>query len=150
MAALSQSLIFKVQNGSTTTNSVVLDYPNTATGALTYFSEPVRGEGYYNGGDGLHTVQYDIYDFIGRIEMQGTLDSNPTASDWFTVELGAGNNALSVDTTGLISESNITFVQYSTATTSVKTYNFKGNYIWIRAKVSEWTEGTVNSIKFNH
>lgn len=148
MAALSQSLIFKVQNGSTTTNSVVLDYPNTATGALTYFSEPVRGEGYFGGGDGLHTVQYDIYDFIGRIEMQGTLASSPVSTDWFTVELGT--NTLSVDTTGLISENNITYVQYSTATTSVKAYNFKGNYIWVRAKVSEWTEGTVNSIKFNH
>jgi hypothetical protein len=76
------------------------------------------------------------------------LSTNPTESDWFTVELGTGT--MSIDTTGALSEQNITFVEYSQVTTNTKTYNFVGNYVWVRAKISNWTDGTINSIKLNH
>jgi hypothetical protein len=98
--------------------------------------------------DSLHTVQVSLTGFIGKISIQGTLAVNPTESDWFTVELGTG--AMSVDTTGLIAEQNITFVDYTAATTNTKTYNFIGNLVWIRAKISNWVDGTINSIKLNH
>lgn len=111
-------------------------------------SDPFKGDGFYGRSDGLHTVQINLNGFIGRIEIQATLEVNPSESDWFTVELGTG--AMSVDTTGLIAEQNITFVDYETSTTNTKTYNFIGNFVWIRAKVSGWTDGTINSIKLNH
>lgn len=144
MPALSQSLTFTVNSTST----VVLDYPNTATTALTYFSDRVKGDGYFGSSDGVHTVQVDITEFIGRIDIQGTLSSVPSDEDWFSVELGTNN--MSVDTTGLLTEENITYVSYATATTNVKLYNFTGNFVWVRSKVSDWTDGTVNSIKYNH
>lgn len=144
MPALSQSLTFTVNNTST----VVLNYPNTGTGALVYSSDPIKGDGYFGRSDGVHTVQIQLTDFAGKIEIQGTLASIPTEEDWFTVDLGTGNS--SVDTTGLLKEENITFVSYFTFTTNIKSYNFTGNYVWVRAKVSEWTNGTVNSIKINH
>jgi hypothetical protein len=80
--------------------------------------------------------------------MQGTLAPAPQESDWFSVQLGTNN--MSVDTTGLISEENISSVEYRFATTNINSYNFTGNYVWVRAKVSDWTEGTVNSIRINH
>lgn len=144
MPALSQSLTFTVDSTST----VVLDYPNTATTALTFASDPIKGDGYFGSSDGLHTAQVNITDFIGKVEVQGTLASAPTDTDWFTVELGTGN--FTMDTTGLINETNITSVEYTTATSIVKTYNFTGNFVWVRAKVSNWTEGTVNNIRINH
>jgi hypothetical protein len=144
MPSLSQSLTFIV-NSSTT---VVLDYPNTGTTALVYASNPIKGDGYFGGSDGFHTVQIDINQFIGTLEMQGSLASSPQDSDWFSIELGT--NTMSVDTTGLLTEENISNVEYTTATTNIKSYNFTGNYVWIRAKVSDWTDGTVNSIKYNH
>ena len=55
-----------------------------------------------------------------------------------------------MDTTGILQEQNITSVEYIEPTTNTKTYNFIGNYVWVRAKVSEWTDGTVNSIQLNH
>jgi len=110
--------------------------------------EKYRGDGYYGRSDGFHTVQVSITGFIGRIEMQGTLAVDPAEADWFTVELGTGT--MSVDTTGALSEQNITNVEYATATSNVKSYNFTGNYVWVRAKISNWTDGTVNSIKLNH
>ena len=107
-----------------------------------------KGDGYYGRSDGFHTVQIDLTGFIGRVEMQGTLAVDPADDDWFTVELGTGT--MSVDTTGALTEQNITFVEYSEVTTNTKSYNFTGNYVWVRAKVSNWTDGTVNSIKLNH
>lgn len=107
-----------------------------------------RGDGYYGRSDGFHTVQIDITGFIGKIEIQGTLAIDPTEDDWFAVELGTGT--MSVDTTGALAEQNITFVEYTESTTNVKSYNFVGNYVWVRSKVSNWTDGTVNSIKLNH
>jgi len=107
-----------------------------------------RGDGFYGRSDGLHTIQIDIIGFLGRIEIQATLEVDPTEDDWFTVELGTGTQ--SVDTTGLLREENITFVEYAQTATNVKSYNFTGNYVWVRAHVSNWTDGTINSIKLNH
>lgn len=110
--------------------------------------EKFRGDGFYGRSDGLHTVQIDLIGFIGKIEIQGTLAIEPTENDWFTIELGTGSQ--SVDTTGLIREENITFVEYNNPATFVRSYNFTGNYVWVRAYVYNWTDGTVNSIKMNH
>lgn len=116
--------------------------PQTLTG------QPYKGDGFYGRSDGLHTIQINLNGFIGRVEIQATLEINPVESDWFTVELGTGS--MSVDTTGLLTEQNITFVEYSSPTTNSKTYNFVGNFVWVRAKITNWTDGTVNSIKLNH
>jgi hypothetical protein len=145
MPALSQSLTF-TQNSTSTVN---LNYPNTGTTALSYISDKVKGSGYYGGSSGFHTVQLQITDFVGRFEIQATLASEPIEADWFGVELGSNSNQV-VDTSGLSNDANITYIQYPTATTTVKTYNFTGNFIWIRAKISEFTEGTINGIKYNH
>jgi hypothetical protein len=144
MPSLSQSLTFNVNSTST----VVLDYPNTGTTALIYASDPIKGDGYFGGSDGFHTVQININEFVGKIEMQGSLASSPQSTDWFVIELGTNN--MSVDTTGLIRKENISSVEYRTATTNINSYNFTGNYVWIRARVSDWTEGTVNNIRINH
>lgn len=145
MPALSQSLTFTVNSTST----VLLNYPNTGTSALVFIGDKVKGDGYYNGSGGFHTVQLQITDFVGKFEMQASLASEPSESDWFTVELGSPTNQ-GIDTSGLINEANITYVQYQFATTSVKTYNFTGNFVWVRPKISEFVEGTVNGIKYNH
>lgn len=107
-----------------------------------------RGDGYYGRSDGFHTVQVSITGFTGTIQMQGTLAVDPAEADWFTVELGTGT--MSVDTTGALAEQNITSITYTESTTNVKSYNFTGNYVWVRAKITNWTDGTVTSIKLNH
>lgn len=116
--------------------------PETITG------DKIKGDGYYGRSDGLHTVQITLTGFIGIIEIQGTLELDPQETDWFTAELGTG--ARSIDTTGVLQEQNITTIEYIDPTTNTKTYNFTGNYVWVRARISDWTDGTVNSIKLNH
>lgn len=132
MPALSQSLTF-TQNS---TSTVLLNYPNDGVGPLTYISDREKGDGYYGGSSGFHTIQIQTTNFIGRIAMEASLASEPSSADWFAVSLQTSPES--------------TYRQYSTATTTVESYNFIGNFVWVRAKVSDFIEGTVNSIKYNH
>ena len=106
-----------------------------------------KGDGYYGRSDGLHTIQVNLSGFLGEVQLQGTLAVDPTADDWFTVRLGSGQT---IDTTGKIVSAITSKLEYTDNETSSKTYNFTGNYVWVRAYVSNWTDGTVNSIQLNH
>jgi hypothetical protein len=85
-----------------------------------------KGDGFYNRSDGLHTVQYTIVDLSGSVNIQATLEVDPTEGDWFTV----------------FSKS---FVEENASEVT----NFTGNYVWIRAKIV-FTDGAVTSIWLNH
>ena len=115
-------------------------HPGDST-AQTTFGEKFKGDGYYGRSDGLHTVQVNLTGFLGDIELQGTLAVDPTADDWFNVRLGSGQT---IDTTGKFVSSSTSKIEYTANETSSKTYNFTGNYVWIRTKISNWTDGTVN------
>jgi hypothetical protein len=113
----------------------------------TVTGDKYKGDGYYGRSDGLHTVQVDLNGFLGNIELQGTLEINPTDADYFPIALGSGQK---VDTSGKVSIDTVTKLEYTANETSSKSYNFTGNFIWVRAKISNWTDGTVNSIRLNH
>ena len=98
--------------------------------------EKYKGDGYYGRSDGFHTVQYNISGFQGKIKMQATLAVNPVETDWFTL-----------DTT---EHETIGFANDGPTATGAHIKNFTGNYVWVRAVVSSWTVGTVNSILLNH
>jgi hypothetical protein len=114
----------------------------------THTGDKYRGDGYYGRSDGLHTVQVDLDGFIGKIQIEGSLAIDPQSDDWFVIELGTGTQT--IDTTGVIREENITFVEYTESTTNSKSYNFTGNYVWVRVNVYDWTDGTVKSVMLNH
>ena len=116
--------------------------PQTVTG------DKFKGDGYYGRSDGFHTVQIDLTGFIGKVNIQGTLAVDPAEDDWFNLVLDPSKQ--SVDTTGLVVNQSITSLEYTSVTTNTKSYNFTGNYVWVRAYVGNWTDGTVNSIQLNH
>jgi len=133
-----------------TTNSETILTANTHPGDSTIETvtgDKFKGDGYYGRSDGLHTIQVNLAGFLGDVQLQGTLAVDPTADDWFTVRLGSGQT---IDTTGKIFNAITSKLEYTANETSSKTYNFTGNYVWIRAKISNWTDGTVNSIQMNH
>ena len=134
MPALSQNLLFHVVNGNTTTDTVVVDYPNTGTSTMVFVSDKVKGDGYWSGSDGLHTVSYTASRYFhGTITMQATLASEPVENDWFNI----------YDTTS-------TYTPINTRKTStVDIYNFTGNFVWVRGKIMI-DEGTVSVIQYNH
>jgi len=98
----------------------------------TVTGEKYKGDGYYGRSDGFHTIQYSIDSFIGTLEIQATLAVDPNADDWFTLYSQAYPVSNDEGTTG-------SFIT-----------NFTGNYVWVRAHVNNWTDGTVTSIKLNH
>ena len=109
--------------------------------------EKFKGDGYYGRSDGFHTVQINLNGFLGNIELQATLAVNPAEADWFNVRLGSGQT---IDTTGKFVSASTSKLEYTTNETSNKSYNFTGNFVWVRIYVSNWTDGTVNSIQLNH
>ena len=96
-----------------------------------FVSDKAKGDGYYSQPDGVHTVAYQVADDFNAdatIKMQGTLATTPTEDDWFDI----ANTTFTSDT--------------STLTSS---FNFTGNYVWVRSKTQLLTAGTTNSILLN-
>ena len=96
----------------------------------TVTGDKYKGDGYYGRADGFHTVQYNLTGFLGTIKMQGTLAIDPASTDWFDITGTDHTHGSSVD--GTIFK------------------NFTGNFVWVRALVSNWTDGSVQSVLLNH
>ena len=107
-------------DGSTT---VSLDY-------VGFVTDRQKGDGYYSQVDGVHTVAYHVDSTMtGSIKMQGSLTTTPTEDDYF-------------DITGT------TFT--ADQSTLVDSKNFTGNFVWVRAKCTGMTAGSVTKILYNH
>jgi hypothetical protein len=120
-----------------TSETILTQNTHTGDSAIqTVTSDAFKGDGYYGRSDGFHTVQYDVANFLGTVVMQATLATTPESDDWFTLEstehVSTSNDSSSVTSDG-------GFI-----------YNFTGNYVWVRATVTNWTDGTLNSVKLNH
>ena len=61
--------------------------------------------------------------------MQGTLAATPTEDDWFDI-------------------SGTTFT--TDQSTTISSSNFTGNFVWVRAKATSVTAGTISSTLVNH
>ena len=96
--------------------------------------EKFKGDGYYGRSDGFHSVQYNLAGFIGTIEIQATLAVSPESTDWFTLSSSTQHISNGAD-----NFTNGAFI-----------YSFTGNYVWVRAYASNWTDGTISSIFLNH
>ena len=115
-----ETVTTETSDGSTTTT---LDH----TG---FVSAKVKGDGYYNKPDGVHTVAYQVDSTMaGSIKMQGSLATTPTEDDYF-------------DITGT------TFT--ADQSTLISTANFTGNFVWVRAKATSVTAGTISSVLLNN
>ena len=94
-----------------------------------FVSSKFKGDGYFSKPDGMHTVSYKVSSTLtGSIKMQGSLATDPGNDDWFNI----GDTQLDTD-------------QSST----MFSYNFTGNFVWVRAKASSITAGTITSILLN-
>jgi hypothetical protein len=145
MPAFSKTLTFNIN--SQTYSSVT--YPNSAQEPLVYNSDKIQGDGYFGNSDGFHTVSWNVSEFAGSIQVQGTLASAPEEADWITINLSTPGNVYAVDTTGLASAVGVGITNYNTPTTEIKTYNFTGNFVWLRGRISNFTAGVVNNISIN-
>lgn len=95
--------------------------------STTFASDKQKGDGYYSDADGLHTVSFSLTSFKGVIQIQGTLATTPTESDWFNISGAVHGDG-------------------STVTSTDTFKNFTGNFVWIRAQVTDFGAGTINSV----
>ena len=128
-------------------DTVTLLSTNTFSNSATLQSEKAKGDAYFGTSDGLHTVMIDLNDFIGTIKIQGSLADDPAETDWFDAQLNDGE--LNVDTTGKVTETVVESISYTLAETSIRVYNTTGNFVWLRANISDWTAGTITRIEMN-
>jgi len=82
-------------------------------------------------------VQIQLTSFKGTISIQGSLATSPADEDWVNVSLDS-------------SEGSVTEITYGAITSSNKVYNFIGNFVWVRAVVSNWTTGAINRVLLNY
>ena len=120
---------------------------HTGNGTQTLQSEKVKGDAYFGQSDGLHTVVVNLNGFIGTVKIQGSLETTPGDNDWFDIELGTDDFV--VDTSGLVTKQAAESLIYNVVETSMKSYNVTGNFVWLRADISNWQSGTISSIEMN-
>tara|TARA_B100000579_G_scaffold60544_1_gene44018 strand:- start:981 stop:1580 length:600 start_codon:yes stop_codon:yes gene_type:complete len=99
-----------------------------------FVSDKFKGDGYYSQPDGVHTVSYTLsasYTADAILKMQGSLATTPTEDDWFDIS----GTSFTTDGTTIIK--NVSF-------------NFTGNIVWVRAKATGVTGGTINSVLLNN
>lgn len=110
---------------STTHGTITGNYDGTST---SFASDNVKGTGYYGYSDGLHTCEYSTHNLTATLVMQGTLVSQPTETDWATIDSTKFNAVDSYD---------------------VVSFNFRGNYVWVRCLVTDFTSGTILKVMYN-
>ena len=131
MAANSEKFNFVINSN----NQTQITHPGDST-ITTYTSDKLKGDGYYGRSDGFHSVQYNLSGVIAKLVIQATLAITPTADDWFTLTSITHDNSTGTTDNALATGSFI--------------HNFTGNYVWIRVIISDYTDGTINSILINH
>jgi hypothetical protein len=95
-----------------------------------FVTEKFKGDGYYSQADGIHTVAYHVNSTCtGNVKMQGTLATTPTEDDYFDI-------------------ANTTFT--TDQSTTVSPVNFTGNFVFVRAKFSSQTAGSLTKILYNN
>jgi len=115
-----ETVTAETSDGSTDT---VLTYSGFVT-------DKFKGDGYYSQADGIHTVAYHVNaTCTGAIKMQGSLASTPTEDDYFDID-------------------NTTFT--TDQSTTINSVNFTGNFVWVRAKCTSNTAGSVTKILYNN
>lgn len=131
----------------TDNNTLISNISHPDNGNLiTEISDKLRGDGFYRAADGLHTIQWSVFDFVGNITIQATLATNPDEGDWFDIPVKSGIDIVQ-STDKKIVYNTTTVFEYTEKTTNSHITNFIGNYVWIRCKITDWSSGTIKSIK---
>jgi hypothetical protein len=125
MANIALTLIPSLTPVSTISTGQTITFP--------YYGDKVKGSGYYGQTDPVHTVQYSSSNnFTGMINIQGTLEREPTDADWYNIQgTSLGNGITPV------------FNQTLSA-------NFYGNHVWVRAVINSFISGAINSVLLTH
>jgi len=103
-------------------------YLNPGNGApytVTGNAQPAAA--YYLGNQDLQTVNFNITNVTGNIVIEATLAANSDNADWFKV-----------------------YEFEATASNTSSYTNIDGNFVYVRAKIENFSQGTVNFVKVSY
>jgi hypothetical protein len=92
---------------------------------------------YYLGNDCTQTISYSVSQLTGNLVIQGTL-SNKDPLDWFDVFKLQANVDITANA-DLQANSNVTSY-----------VNIPGNFVYTRARIEDFSTGTVNFVKISY
>lgn len=91
-----------------------------------FVSNVVAAANYYGGQGSIQTITIQLTDFVGKITLRATLNDLAESAPWFDLDV--------YDNTAGPGE------------TTTVSYAPIGNFTWLRADITEFTGGTINSI----
>jgi hypothetical protein len=111
-------------------------------------TEPVKGPGLQPRTNGQQTIQIQTSNFSGNVIIEATLSRDPFQGPWSAIPLINGMNGESAIQLTYIYPMSVVNVQNSGRTIKTnKIYNIVGQYSWIRANISNISNGILQSIK---
>lgn len=97
--------------------------------SLDFDSNGAKAVGYYRGQGSIQTVYQRITGFQGIITLQATLDQDWETANWVDVNV---------------------FGDDSTISSGVYPVSLTGNYTWMRARITDFVAGTIDSITITY
>jgi hypothetical protein len=94
-----------------------------------FYSNVVPAANYYAGNGSIQTLGYRLTGFVGIITVQATLNDLPDQAVWFNISLRGDG---STEDFGMTSET------------------VTGNFTWIRAYVTDFDAGIINSVNVSY
>lgn len=107
----------------------IYDIP-MATAPMTILGVPQFAAGYYNGCQKTQTVSWSLINVEAKIEIQATIVTEPTETDWVPIH-----------TINAVKD------EYNVGLTEATYVNLVGSYVKIRAKVTGFTQGSIEHVK---
>lgn len=92
--------------------------------SLEFIGNAIPAANYYGGQGSAQTALIETTGLLGIITIEGSLNDWTQQAEWFAIE---------------------TYGNATVATTDTQAINMLGNFVWIRARVTEFTAGTINS-----
>ena len=90
-----------------------------------FFGDTVRAADYYQGQGSVQTMIIQVTGFQGRIRLQATLNDDPVSAAWFEI---------------------YDYDRRIGTTTELHPVSVTGNFVWIRAEITDFDAGTINQI----
>lgn len=116
----------------TTTVTLIPQISYAGASPLTIVGERKEAAAYYLANRDLQTITWNLQNtFAGTIKIQASLATNPGIFDWFDVY------SLPINT-------------QSSGPPQTGYYNLRGNFVWLRAYVSNWTAGNIQLVSASY
>lgn len=112
--------------GATTYGVANGNYNGTSTD---FVGNVVQAANYYGGRGSMQTITINVTNFVGTIDLKGSLNDPLNEALWFKTD---------------------NFGNAMTATTGVFPITVIGNFVWMVPEIKDFTAGTINSITISY